>query len=270
MTDDYVGPKVLPPGGDKGDVNVSDDGQTWVVEGISGVALTADKAAITSGAGLITTSSTSSTQIGYLSTTVSDVQIQINYANMENTVNVLRCMGSDILALTMNSYGVPPTVSRNMTDNAGDYAAIYIPRTMTITGARFFMQVQGNYTADQNNYVALYSYNASTGVADRVAISDNNGDVWKATLRSFFSVPFHDQYIAAPGVYFIGVLYNNSAQVTAPALLYNTGYATSAMLFGLPNSGKTSFNTGSNNTLPTSITLSVASNNTSSMWAALY
>lgn len=78
MTEQYSGPKTLLPNADYGDVAVSNDGQTLTVEGISGVALTASRAAVTDSSGNITTSATTATQVGYLSTTTSDVQTQIS------------------------------------------------------------------------------------------------------------------------------------------------------------------------------------------------
>jgi hypothetical protein len=120
---------------------------------------------------------------------------------------------------------------------------------------------QGDYTADNFNGVALYTYSA--GVITQVAISANNGDYWKFTSNTVGIIPFTAKYYATPGLYFVGMLYNSSAQTTAP----------------IPVSGSTNYCFGildvhvyqtSQTDLASSLTLADATNLVTLKWFILY
>jgi len=85
----------------------------------------------------------------------------------------------------------------------------YLPVGATISGVKFFQGVQGNYTADNYNGVALFSY--SGGTITLVASSTNDGNIWKGTSNTWQTKAFSSTYVAAAGMYFIGMLYNYSA-----------------------------------------------------------
>jgi hypothetical protein len=96
------------------------------------------------------------------------------------------------------------------------FSMVYVPRSMTISKVIWWQAVQGNYTADNNNRIGLYS--VSAGALTLVASCANDGNLWKGTANSWQTKTFTTPYAASEGVYFIGILYNNSAQVTAPTI----------------------------------------------------
>jgi len=131
--------------------------------------------------------------------------------------------------------------------------AMYVPTDMTITGLKVVMTRQGSYTADNNNKIGLYSYNA--GTLTLVASSADDENIWKAPIDTVITKSFTTPYNAIAGVYFIAVLYNSSAQVTAPRLATGTftvGLGVSMLTNGAFFAGNLSGQTD----LPTSVSAS--------------
>lgn len=157
----------------------------------------------------------------------------------------------------------------SLANNVARYMVVYINRNITITGVKWFQISQGSYTANNNNYVALYSY--SGGTMTQVAISANNASLWTVAATTMGSAPFTSPYAATPGVYFIGILYNESAQTTAPSIAFGTGtnqFISESLDF--TNSAKFSGTVATQNTLPSTQAMSGVSSSVSVPWLALY
>lgn len=104
----------------------------------------------------------------------------------------------------------------SLTDNTALYAVFYLYKPMTITGIKTILDTQGNYTADQTNHVGLFSIDG-TGI-NLVASSADNGNLWKNAAYSAMTIAFETPYVAAAGYYVVGLVYNSSAQTTAPKI----------------------------------------------------
>jgi hypothetical protein len=146
---------------------------------------------------------------------------------------------------------------------------IYIPKTTTITGVRWFQTVQGVYTANNYNGVSLYS--VSSGTLTLVASSTNDGTIWKATSNTWGSKAFSSTYSAASGIYYVGMVYSSSAQTTAPgfgATTVSIGAITKS--FDFTNSLKLSLFQSSVTTLPSTITASATSASSNNVALYLY
>jgi hypothetical protein len=129
------------------------------------------------------------------------------------------------------------STSSSCSDGVEYLSPIYIKKTTTITGVRFFQAIQGAYTADNTNQVGLYSYNGSGGLT-LVASSTNNGNLWKNASGTLASEPFSAPYSAAPGAYMVGIIYNNSAQTTGPQFGVYTSVPAAVSGQGTTNSAK--------------------------------
>lgn len=192
--------------------------------------------------------------------------------NGDEDINAYQALGSTIKAQALSLDALTlSTNGANLTDGLAVFVAVWVPKKMTVTGVKWYQVTQGNYTADQNNYLALYSY--SGGTLTRVAISTNNGNLWKATANTVASEPFSSPYdILTPGLYFIGILYNNSAQVTAPSIA--TGLGTLANVahnnLDFTNSAKVQSQLAAQNSLPTPQVMSALTGRTVYFWFALY
>jgi hypothetical protein len=106
--------------------------------------------------------------------------------------------------------------SVTMADAVQYFVAVYVPVKCTITGVKMPIQTAGDYTADAYNGVGLYT--VSGGTYTLVASSADDGNIWKATSFTLLTKAFSATYAADPGVYMVGLLYNSSAQTTAPVL----------------------------------------------------
>lgn len=190
--------------------------------------------------------------------------------NDDVAIKTYQALGSTIKAQTLGMNPVLMSGSVSLTDNVARYIAVYLPKPQTITGVKWYQRIQGSYTADQNNYVALYSY--SGGTLTQVAISANDGTIWKAAADTYGSAAFTAPYAAAAGVYFVGLLYNSSAQTTAPQLA-QIGSAPSnlaMMAMDFTNSAKLTGTVSAQNTLPSSQASSGITATASAQWVALY
>lgn len=178
-------------------------------------------------------------------------------------------MGSVIKAQTlgMNASDIFGNVA--FSDGTARFIAVYLLTGQLLTGVKWYQATQGNYTADNNNYVALYSY--SLGTLTRVAISADDGNVWKAASNTYGSAAFSGTYQATAGIYFIGMLYNSSAQVAAPAVGASTSLQNAAVSqLDFTDSAAWYGTLAAQSTLPVSQALSGLTTSGSRIWAAVY
>lgn len=90
----------------------------------------------------------------------------------------------------------------------------------TIDTLDFVCNVQGNYTADNENRVGVYSYNSATDTYTLVASIANNGDLWKASSGYQITAVLTTPYVTtANEILYVAELYNQSAQTTVPSLV---------------------------------------------------
>ena len=156
-----------------------------------------------------------------------------------------------------------------MVDNAALYVPVYIRKTTTITGVKWYQHQAGAYTNDNTNQVGLFTYSA--GTITLVASSTDDGTIWKTTGQTFGTKAFSSTYSAAPGLYFIGILYNNSAQTTAPIIGAIANLASVGGSNGdFTNSARFTNSKGSTNALPSTLALSTATTAQTMPWLALY
>lgn len=179
-----------------------------------------------------------------------------------------QAMGSAFLT---EAIGVPiqtANTSSNLTDNQIRFTAVYLPATKTVTGVKVYVRVLGSYTGDQNNRVGLYSY--SNGTLTLVASSANSSSLWTSAANAFQTIAFSSTYAASPGIYFVALLYNNSAQVTAPAIASGVALNNAAMAtLGFTNSAKL-YGTLNGNDIPSSQVMSGVTATTVTTWVAIY
>lgn len=147
--------------------------------------------------------------------------------------------------------------------------AVYVRTAATITGVMWVQITQGSYTADNTNVVGLYTYSA--GTLTLVASSTDDGTIWKAAANTVNKKAFSSTYNAAPGLYFIGMLYHSSAQTTAPAIgSYATLNSSAENSFDFTNSACLNCTLNSRTSLITSSAISAFSVNGNTPCVGLY
>ena len=119
-----------------------------------------------------------------------------------------------ILAETWGT-NVFSTILLTLADQTAYFSLIYVNRTMTVTGIKWWQSTQGSYTANNYNGWALYSL--SGGTATLIDNTTNDGNIWKAT-QSVASKAFPSTHALSEGVYVIMDLYCRSAETTALSL----------------------------------------------------
>lgn len=124
--------------------------------------------------------------------------------------------GGAILAEPITGGFLNVTTTLVMNNQQTRIVGVWIPKATTITGVKWRQATQGAYTANNYNGVALYSISA--GLMTQVAVSTDDGNIWKATGDTVASKAFASTYSAQPGLYFIQAFYCSSAQVTQPVI----------------------------------------------------
>jgi hypothetical protein len=185
-------------------------------------------------------------------------------------IKLLQGLGSEIKAQTFNA--AEATTTTGLADGTARFNPVYLAKGQTITGVAYYQTTQGVYTSDNNNQVALYTVNAATGVLTRVAISNNDGtNIWKQAANVTYKVPFSSPYVATAGVYYIGFLYNSSAQSTQPFILAKSAVNSSAQA-ALDNTGSLtkSMTAYAQTALATTYTASGLEKAATNPWIAIY
>lgn len=190
-----------------------------------------------------------------------------NNLSLTDDMLLYRDLGSVICAQGLGT----ATSSSSLIDGTIFWMAIHLPVARTLNGVKWLQIAQGNYTADNNNRIGLYSY--SGGTLTQVAATTNNGDLWKATANTLPSEPFSATYSAPAGTYFVALLWNNVAVVSTPKIgatttitssgFQNLDFTNSAKVFGVL-AGQTDLPS------PTQAISGVANAAIQAFWVALY
>lgn len=148
-----------------------------------------------------------------------------------------------------------------------EYYAINIYEAATITGVKWIQAISGVYTGNEYNGVGLYTY--SGGTLTLVASSTNDANLWTVSTNSLGSKDFTTPYSAAAGIYYVGLLYNQSAQTTAPTIGSKLGHNIGATgLF--TNSASIAMTQNTQTEFPSSVATTSLTATNSYGWVALY
>lgn len=213
-----------------------------------------------------TSITTTAAQLNYLNTASSNIQSQLNTKlDNEDKIKTYQALGGGIIAENPFVDQTQGGTSTALTDGRCYFSPVYLSKSATITGVKWLQRVTGSYTADNENRIGLYEYSA--GTMTLVASCANDGTLWSTVGTSTYgSKAFTTPYSAAGvGLYFIGAIYNSSAQTTAPTVGGATVSVAAQTTIDFTNSAKlSSYVTTS--TLPTSQAMS----GTTSTGASLY
>ncbi len=188
-------------------------------------------------------------------------------------VEIQRALGLSVVAETVSKWSL--TGATNLI--SGDFWAypIWMPRgtastPFSLTGVKFFKFSIGNYVASGlNNKIALYSYSGGTLTRIDAAMTADTNNLWMQGNDSVDSAAFASAYPAVSGLFFVGMLYRNSSQTSAPALRTGT-HASSMVTQGFTNSAKWGAKLTGQTDLPASVAMSTMTAFNSIPWLALY
>ena len=227
---------------------------------------------VTSASNALTASSVvgaTPTEIGYLSGSTSNLQIQLNgRLTSDATVLGYNDLGSAIKGYPLGINLTAANTSTGFTNQRLWLAPVYVPADSVITGVRWLQIVLGNYTANNYNGVGLYT--VSGGTINIAVSSSNNGNIWKTfTANTWGSQSFDAPYSASKGSYFIGAVLNASATVTTPTVGNATSAAATVQSFDFTG-GRLYNILATQLTMPTSVALSTTTGVTTAWYFALY
>ncbi|AXH76791.1 MAG: hypothetical protein [Caudoviricetes sp.] len=159
------------------------------------------------------------------------------------TLALRQALGSTTLHETVElGLGVNTT---NLQSGVILYQAIYLPTT-TVNGFVIHLDTAGVFTGNNTNSIGLFTYSA--GTLTKVAETANDANIWKSLLST---KALSSPYSASAGLYFIGIIYNQSSQSTQPKIITTTNFPA----FTASNSAGLALKSGTGNTaLPSSTT----------------
>jgi hypothetical protein len=132
-------------------------------------------------------------------------------------LQMINLMGGDIIGAPFHPISMT-TSSTGLSNTVLNMVAVVVQKETIATGVQWFQGTQGVYTANNTNGVALYSVDPTTFVITKIAESTNDGNIWKGTTGTVQTKDFATPVTIQPGLYYIGALYNSSAQTTAPVV----------------------------------------------------
>ena len=230
------------------------------------------KVNISDTANMLTNYQKSATAMKYTDT--ASLSNRINSKLNTSSFDWIITLGQQALGSTIKSVGLgfpnlsSATSSAVLTSGTMRFIAIYLPKSDSLTGVKWMQTTIGNYTANNENRIALYTYNA--GTLTLVASSTNDGTLWStATTGTMGSKAFTSKYYANAGLYFIGLLWSASATTTAPSLAISTNLGSVVNTSDFTNSGRISCTTNTT-TIPSSISLSTTSSTIANYGAWVY
>lgn len=207
------------------------------------------------------------TTIAITESQVTNLTTDLTAAMKADNLRISQALGSAILAQAFENHRV--TTQNNLSDSSCYYIPVWLGTAATLTGVKWWQQTKGSYTGDNNNRVGLYTYSA--GTLTLVASCANDATLWQtATSATMGSKAFSGTYAASAGLFYVCMIYNNSAQVTAPQIGTCATTLTGIPVFDYTNSAKYFASRGSQTDLPASESMTNLSSLTVGFWLALY
>ena len=136
----------------------------------------------------------------------------------DNALLAFQEMGANFKAATIGNAWPGQGATPTLTNGRIYWHCVYVPKAFTATGVSFWLAQSGVYTASGYNGFGLYSINVGTGVLTQIAATTSSTTLF-AGATGLTSVNFASTVALTEGIYYIGWLYGNSAQTTAPLLI---------------------------------------------------
>jgi hypothetical protein len=190
-------------------------------------------------------------------------------AKFNPSIKALAALGFNICMQTIGVEWGDINTGSALTDNRLHLAYIGTPEfDTTVSSVTFYKSTAGVYTADQENRIGLYELNNGTGVLTLIASTVNDGNLWKNTglVDTNFSA---SASVTSGTPYFIGALYNSSAQTTQPQILGDISTVSSTIAIGTA-SIELSGGINTQNTLAASFNASAVASISQRFWFKVY
>lgn len=142
---------------------------------------------------------------------------------------------------------------------------VYLPQTSTLTGVKWFQVATGSYTPGNYTGVALYTITNGTLT---LLVSSSNTNTFSSsntpTNNTFASTSFSSTYTATAGTYYVGYVWNRTAQTVQPSIgqFPTIGGMNQSYTWDYTNSARTVcyFDNTTGSSAPTSLAMSNATN----------
>jgi hypothetical protein len=188
--------------------------------------------------------------------------------DVEGKIIAYQALGSTLVAQNVNGSLGDATGSNTMVDNRVYFIAVDIKKARTINGFKWKQVTAFSGTADAYSGGGLYTI--SGGTLTLVANSTDDANLWKATASTIPNKAFSATYNAVAGLYFVGILYCNSAQTIAPVIGALFGSIGTNSVTDFTNSTKLNGFLSGQTTLPASVAMSAITAYYVEPWVGLY
>lgn len=114
------------------------------------------------------------------------------------------------------------TANKALINSKFEIVPVYFKEACTITGIMTVLQTAGVYTG--NNFNGLMLYLQHLGNYTLLGYSAGATNTWAATANTLITLPLNVTVPVQPGVYYVALLYNRSAETTAPKIYCSVDY----------------------------------------------
>lgn len=168
-----------------------------------------------------------------LKTTPTQVIAEITAESESVILKDMNAMGlSTIKMIPIYSYHFL-AANAAIADGDENFVVYRVNKTITLTGFKFILSTQGNYTPDNYNGISISSISGTTTTL--IASTPNDtGDpnMWEASVNTLRTRDLSTPVVLTPGLYAIHSIYNSSSG-TAPSLYLNGVTSSSTSTFGM-------------------------------------
>jgi hypothetical protein len=232
--------------------------------------LTTSRALATDANDQLISSTTTATELGYLSGVTSSIQPQL-YSKPIDVPKAWQTMGSTIKAQNLGYQAIPNiTLGTAPTNGQLRLQAVYLPHSQSIAGVKWW-QTNNQATQTPAFYNGVGLYTTSNGTISLVASSSNSSTVWAQGANRINSASFVASYQAPEGLYFVGILYSASVGGTSPTFGFTNNVVSANLLtLDFTNSEKINSTIANQPTLPSSLAMSTTTGAQAAMWVGLF
>lgn len=190
-----------------------------------------------------------------------------NHAHTPDEVAALALLGLPLVAGALLAKPWALTQASSLTSGGLRLIPVYLPAGAVLTGAAVYLAASGQYTPANDSSFSLYSLSA--GTLTRVATTGNQPNLFAGTAQSYVQRAFTAPYSAAPGLYYVGILFGAAAGAAVTPTLGAGANLNNAGMAVLPG-GKLLPALFNQANAPASVSITSTSNSNNPLWAGLY
>jgi hypothetical protein len=139
-----------------------------------------------------------------------------NGANVDYNLLAMQALGSTLKAVVFGISLAQLSANVNLTSGRAYYYAVYVPKTILVTGVKWYQGTAANAIETTSSYNGFGLYSYSGGTLTMIDSTERDTAIFYKSQQVRSKV-FPSTHTLSVGIYFISVHYNYIAQISAPS-----------------------------------------------------